>query len=267
MSKIITSLNNMRALEELTDGDTMIHRLHPMAKMITTFSYLVVVISFDQYDLSGLIPLTLYPVLMMALSETPYKPLLSRLIIALPFSFFAGLSNIFIVRGIAFDVLGIAVSYGFISFASIIFKTVLTVMAVLILAATTPITKVAHELIRCGVPKIFVIQMMLTYRYISVLIEETGSMITAYHLRSPKQSGISMGHMGTFAGQLLLRSFDKADRIYHAMKCRGFNGEYRFAVSNPFNIAAFGYSIILTALFLCLRLVNVSVMMGNLLGY
>jgi len=28
--------------------------------------------------------------------------------------------------------------------------------------------------------------------------------------------------MGSFTGQLLIRSFDRADRVYNAMKCRGY---------------------------------------------
>ena len=267
MSKLVFALNNMRTLEELTEKDTVIHRLHPMAKMMTTFAYLIVVISFGKYDLSGLIPFAIYPVLLMALSETPYKPVLSRVLIALPFSFFAALSNIFFERTVAFQFLGMQISYGMISFSSIIFKTILTVMAVLILVSTTPVPKVAHELIRIRVPKIFVIQMMLTYRYISVLIEETSNMITAYHMRSPKQKGIVMSHMGNFAGQLLLRSFGKADRIYYAMKCRGFDGEYRFASSSSLGASDLAYIFSLIGLFVGMRFVNIGAMMGSLLGF
>ena len=267
MSKLITALNNLTTLEELSEKETTIHDLHPMAKMFTTLVYLVVVISFDKYNLSGLIPFVIYPVLMMTMAEIPYKPLLSRILIALPFSFFAALSNIFFEKTVALQVFNVLITYGMISFTSIIFKTILTVMAVLLLVSTTPVTKVARELIRIRVPKIFVIQMMLTYRYISVLIEETGNMITAYHMRSPKQKGIQMAHMGTFAGQLLLRSFDRADRIYYAMKCRGFDGEYRFAGSNKIEAVDWSYMFILTGLFMGMRFINMSVILGGLVGF
>ena len=262
MSKLVNALVNMRALEELTEKSTIIHGLHPMVKMTTTLVYLIVVISFDKYDLNGLIPFAAYPVLMLALSETPYKPLFSRLLIALPFSIFAGLSNIFFEQSLAVYLFGIPISFGFISFSSIIFKTLLTVMAVLILVSTTQTTKLAHELIRMKVPKIVVLQMMLTYRYISVLIEETASMITAYHMRSPRQKGIAMADMGTFAGQLLLRTFAKADRIYYAMKCRGFDGEYRFAASDKLRTTDIIYMIVLISFFIGMRVIPI----GNILG-
>jgi cobalt/nickel transport system permease protein len=255
----------MRMLEELTENETWIHRLHPAAKIITTFVYLVVVISFDKYDVSGLIPFAAFPILMMSISETPYRPLLSRLLIALPFSFFAALSNIFLDRAVAFQLAGLSITFGLLSFSSIIFKTILTVMAVLLLVSTTPMIKVAHELIRAKVPKIFVLQLMLTYRYISVLIEETGNMITAYHMRSPRQKGIEMNHMGTFVGQLLLRSFGKADRIYYAMKCKGFDGEYRFATSDRSKAKDWAFAILLSGSFILMRTINVSLLLGNLI--
>jgi len=62
----------------------------------------------------------------------------------------------------------------------------------------------------------------LTYRYTGVLLNEAYSMNIAYSLRSPNRKGIEMRDMGSFLGQLLLRSFDRAERVYNAMKCRGY---------------------------------------------
>jgi cobalt/nickel transport system permease protein len=62
----------------------------------------------------------------------------------------------------------------------------------------------------------------MTYRYIGVLLAEAYAMGVAYSLRSPNRKGIEMRDMGSFAGQLLIRSFDRADRVYSAMKCRGY---------------------------------------------
>lgn len=264
MSKLTDSLNKINSMEELAEGRTMVHRIHPMPKMITTIFFLVVVISIDKYNVSGLMPYFFYPILMMALGEIPYRPVFSRLLIALPFAFFAGLSNPFLDRETALVLAGIPISWGLLSFASILIKTVLTVMAVLILIATTPMDRLAHELIRLRIPKIFVMQIMLTYRYLGLLIAEAGNMTTAYHLRSSRQKGIRLEHAGTFMGQLLLRSFDRAEKVYVAMKLRGFNGEYHFALSEKMKTGDFLYGLILCVLFLLMRWMNLSVMIGNL---
>ena len=264
MSNITDSLNRIQSLEELADGKTALHRIHPMAKMITTIFFLVVVISFDKYRVSGLIPFFAYPILLMSIGEIPYRSVLSRLMIALPFSFFAGLSNPFFDRDTAFLLLGLPISWGILSFVSILLKTILTVMAVLILIATTPMDMLAHQLIRVKTPKIFVLQLMLTFRYLNLLISEAGNMITAYHLRSSHQKGIALAHAGTFMGQLLLRSFERAEKVYAAMKCRGFNGEYQFAAAERMKAGDFLYCFLLCAVFVALKLVNVSIFLGGI---
>lgn len=266
MSKLTDSLNKIQSLEELADGKTLVHRIHPLAKMITTIFFLVVVISFNKYNVSGLIPFFIYPILLMALGDIPYRSVLSRLLIALPFAFFAGLSNPFLDRSTAFLLSGVPISWGLLSFASILVKTVLTVMAVLILIATTPMDRLAHELIRVKIPKIFVMQIMLTYRYLGLLIVEAGSMMTAYHLRSGRQKGIRLEHAGAFMGQLLLRSFDRAEKVYVAMKLRGFNGEYHFALSEKIRWGDYIYGLALCAAFLLMRWFNVSVIIGSIFG-
>lgn len=264
MSKITDSLSRIHSLEELAEGKTAVHRLHPMIKIITTILFLVVVISYEKYRISGLMPFFLYPVLLMAVAEIPYRAMFARLLVALPFAFFAGLSNPFLDRRLAFALMGIPITYGLISFASILIKTILTVMAVLILIAATPMDRLAHELIRMKLPKIFVMQIMLTYRYLGLLISEAGNMTTAYHLRSSRQKGIRMEHAGTFMGQLLLRSFDRADKVYTAMKLRGFNGEYHFAGSEKIRRVDWFYGILVCSAFLMMRWLNFSLIIGSL---
>lgn len=266
MSKLTDSLNKIQSLEELSDGSTVLHRIHPMAKMITTIFFLVVVISFDRHQISGLIPFFIYPILMMAIGEIPYQSVLSRLLIALPFSFFAGLSNPFLDRATAFILIGIPVSWGFLSFLSIILKTVLTVMAVLIMVATTPMDQLARQLVRIRVPKIFVMQLMLTVRYLTILISEAASMMNAYHLRSIKQKGIAIDHIGTFLGQLLLRSYSRAERVYLAMKCRGFDGDYHFAGSRSARTSDLIFGFALCISFFIFRWCNLSLIIGRLFG-
>jgi len=54
------------------------------------------------------------------------------------------------------------------------------------------------------IPKLFVLQLMLTYRYISVLLEEAERMLRAYMLRSPLQNenGIHIKDWGALQGNL-----------------------------------------------------------------
>ena len=251
-------------LERLSSGSSPIHRVHPKAKIITTAFYIVTVISFPRYDISALLPFLLYPAVLMSLSGTPYKPLLFRLLVALPFSLMAGVSNIFLIPETALTIANTEISFGLLSFVSIMLKTLLTVFAVLILASTTSFIETGHQLVLMGLPKILILQLMMTYRYTGVLLGEVLTMTTAYLLRAPRNKAVKMRDMGSFLGQLILRSVDRAERVYQAMKCRGFDGIYRGKTPKTFSVSDYIYTITLSALMLFLRFFNLSLFFARL---
>ena len=223
MSDLSARVHELRALENLTAGRTVIHRLHPLTKLLSAFVFIVTVVSFGRYDFVQLAPYLFYPFIMMALAELPYKLLLSRVLIAAPFCLFAGISNVIFDNTAAMVIGGITVSFGVISLATILLKMYLCVMAALLLVATTPFTELTAQLRRLHIPTIFVMVFEMTFRYVGVLLEEVHSMTTAYKLRSGAKRNLEMRHMGSFVGQLLLRGFDRAERVHAAMRCRGYS--------------------------------------------
>ena len=224
MADLKEKIQQIYSLEQLSSNKTVIHRLHPGAKLLATLVYIVVVVSFQRYSFSRLIPYVFYPFVLMALSETPWPMVAKRVLIALPFVAVAGLSNILLDTVPAFYLGILAVSRGLVSCMVILLRTFLCVTAVLILVAVTPFMALTSQLRRAHIPEAFVLLFEMTYRYIGALLEEASSMYTAYRLRHTHQKGLEMKHMGPFVGQLLLKSFDRADRIYGAMKCRGYGG-------------------------------------------
>jgi cobalt/nickel transport system permease protein len=224
------------------------------------------VISFPAYSVSGLVPFLAYPFLIMPASGTPLRPLAGRLLAALPFSLMGALSNLFLVHGTAFYLGGFAVSLGLVSFVSIMLKTLLTVWAVLLLIATTSFTDISAQLAAMRLPKIICLQLIMTYRYIGLLLREAASMMTAYFLRAPKQKGIRMRDMGSFLGQLILRSFDRASRVYQSMKCRGFQGVYRGRLTSLPALSDWAYTAALVSGIFFLRFFNLSLFLGRLAG-
>jgi len=201
----------LHALETLAGKSTVVHRLPAWVKLLATFAFVVAVTAFDRHGFARLAPFMVYPCALMALAELPYGLLLKRLALALPFCLFGGVS------ALLFD------DRGVLALLTILLKTYLCVMAALILVATTRLTDITRALRRVHVPGVFVVTFELTYRYIGVLVGEAASMQTAYLLRSaPKAKHVAMRDMGSFLGQLVLRSFDRAERVYAAMKCRGY---------------------------------------------
>ena len=220
---IKNKISEIYSLEQLSAQDTVVHRLHPLGKIFCSFVFIITVISFDRFDFSRLIPFVFFPAILIPLSQTPFKIVFKRLLIVLPFCLFIGISNILIERDIAFTFGNISVSYGVLSFFSIIFRACLCITAVIILIASTSFFNLTSQLRKLHIPEIFIIMFEMTYRYIGVLFNETASLQTAYNLRSAGKKGIVIRHAGAFIGSLLLRSFDRADHIYSAMQCRGYS--------------------------------------------
>lgn len=225
MRNITDSLYNLRLLDDLARKETSIHRLHPLAKLLTTIAYLSMVISFGRYEISGLMPFVFYPALILAFAEIPAAPVIKRILLIEPFIIGIGILNP-LFDSYAVNFIGFTVSRGWVTFLSIFIKSVLTVAAGILLIATTEIDRLAAAMRMVGIPRIFILQLLLTYRYISILTEEASRMLRAYSLRAPGQKGIHRSVWGSFAGQLLLRTYERAHRVYVSMSLRGFEGEY-----------------------------------------
>lgn len=266
MMEIGNKINEIYSFEQMAGGQTVIHRVNPLCKLFSALIFIVTAVSYERHDLGALLPLAFYPLILASLSETPLLLLLKRVVIALPFCLFVGLSNLILERQTAFFLGGLAVSYGALSFAVLLFRTAFCVMAVLLLMATTPFPDLTAALKRLYVPDIFITIFEITYRYIGVLFEEALSMRIAYVLRHSKAKGIEVKHAGSFVGCLLLKSFDRAERIYAAMKCRGY-ALYRRPTKEPsLRFSDLAYCVLVCGLCLLFRFTKVSPWLGAVVG-
>lgn len=263
MSEIKHNLFKIATLEELTYKNTPIHRLDPAVKLITTVIFLIVVISYGPDQVSSLIPYFFYTVILMAFGEIPWKPLLQRLLITLPFASFAAISNLIFNRNYVIFIGQTGITSGMVSFCSIVLKMILTVMAVLILIATTGMNELFYAMLKLHLPSILVLQIMMTFRYLGVLTGEATVMYQAYLLRAPGEKRIRLKDMGPFLGQLLIRSFDRAERIYYAMKCRGFEGRPSFSKNKKISGTGWIYMVMVSGVLIVLRFINLSEFIGR----
>ncbi len=257
------ALGKLYTLEQLSAGTTVIHRVHPLAKLAATGVYLVCIVSFDRYAVGRLMPYLFYPAVVLALAEVPYGLIVRRSLTALPFCLFAGLSNLFLDRTALFHLGGVAVSAGAVSLAAIVVRTLLCVAAVLILVAVTPFVQMTDQLRRLHVPGIFVSLFEMTYRYLGALVEEASAMVTAYRLRCPGAKGPDIRHMGPFVGQLLLRSFDRAERVYQAMKCRGYALRDTMRTKHPLTAGDWIFLLAVGGSSVLFRLLNIPLLLGG----
>ena len=263
MGNIESSLLNIGYLETLSYQQTPLHRLDPRVKLLTTLVFIIAVVSFGKYEITGLIPFIIYPVALIAVGNLPPGYLFKKILLAAPFAFFIGIFNPFLDRALMVQLGPVGISGGWVSFASIMIRFTLTVSAALILIAGTGFNAVCLALDKMGTPRSFVIQLLFLYRYIFVLTDEALRLVRARALRSFQGRGMGFKVFSYMIGQLLLRTLDRAHRIHLAMLSRGFDGKIRLL--RPLQIhgrdAAFflGWS----ALFVLMRWYNIPHLLGN----
>jgi cobalt/nickel transport system permease protein len=202
---------------------------------------------------------------MAAAGRIPAGPLLKRLLYIEPMIICVGLLNPLFDRGTT-SILGQTMSSGWLIFISIVIKGSLAVTSALLLMATTGMDGIALSLRKLKVPKIFVLQLMLTYRYISVLLEEAARAIQAYSLRAFNPKSLKREVWGPMLGQILLRTVDRAQRVYDAMCLRGFIGEYHTGKNPSPGFADYLFVAGWGTFIAASRAVNLPLWLGNILA-
>lgn len=259
---ISQAIHNLRHLDELARNQSVIHKVHPLAKLLSTLLYLIILASFKNTEIASLIPYTVFPVVIFVLSDTPLRPIAVRTLLVMPLILGVGILQPLLDHRII--VLGeIQMSMGWVVFMGLVFKSLLMLVTSLLLIATTGMDQLAMALRMLKVPKLFVLQLLLTYRYIAVLGEELFRMQRAYFLRAPDHKGISGTTWGSFLGQLLLRTFDRGHRIYQSMQLKGFSGEHYTGTVLRLNIKDMSYFILWSSVFVIMRLYNLPMLLGT----
>ena len=174
MVSIHSAVLDLKRLDLLANGNSTIHRLDARAKVLVTLVFIICIVSYNRYELTALFPFFIFPVVMISLSGLPPLFIFRKIILLCPFVLAVGIFNPVFDREILLKLGPLGISGGWISFASILARSVLTVGAAFILVGVTGFTAVCQALERLGMPQVFAVQLLFLYRYIFVLTEESG---------------------------------------------------------------------------------------------
>jgi cobalt/nickel transport system permease protein len=113
------------------------------------------------------------------------------------------------------------------------------------LVASTPFAELCHSLRRMGCPARLVQIILLTYRMNFALAGETESVRHALAARNFRwQAGRrGLSTIGTAIGSVLVRSLERADRLYDAMLARGYDGQIRRLPTRGINLSDVGKTL------------------------
>jgi cobalt/nickel transport system permease protein len=230
--------------ERYQAGTSLVHRLEPRAKLVATVAFIFAATLTPVGQWSVLGGLALILVAAIALSGLSPLLILRRSALALPFVLVAvpilfskeG-EELFTVPALFWD--WTATDSGLEALLSILAKSWLSVSAAVLLTASTASVDLLQALRGLRVPRIIAATVFFMYRYIFVIGEEALRLMRGRESRSARVGNRSGGSLlwrtrvtGNMVGTLFLRSYERSERVYDAMRARGFDGELRFLAEN-----------------------------------
>ncbi|MDA0301943.1 MAG: cobalt ECF transporter T component CbiQ [Chloroflexi bacterium] len=229
--------------DRYVDRATTIHRADARVKLPATLLY-IFAISLTGEGAWGVLALLAVPIALVAAGARigPWL-LVRRSLLALPFVA-AAIPLMFTRPGevvLEVPVLGWDASReGTVAVTTILARAWLSVLAAILLTATTPVVEMLRALRVLGLPRLLVATVFFTYRYFFVIGEEALRLMRARDSRSAAVADRRAGGtvwwratiLGHMVGSLFARSLDRSERVFAAMQARGFTGELRF-LSTP----------------------------------
>lgn len=209
-------------------GNSVIHRIDPRFRVIAAIIYSLVVAVV--YTFAALFTAFFFSLCLIAFARLDARRVLKRLALVNGFVLMFWLILPFTVEGAILCRLGpIAVYWpGIAMAAQITLKSNAILMALIALVSTMSFATLGHALNRLRFPEKFVFLFLLTYRYVFVIEQEYKKIWRAIKIRgfSPTTSLHCYKTYAYVIGMLFIRASDRADRVYRAMKCRGFSGRF-----------------------------------------
>ncbi len=213
-------------IAELSNGDSFLRHLDPRIKVVVVLLFSVVVAL--AYRFQVLVAALVLGIFTVGLARVPAQELFRRLIPVNLLMLFLWFFLPFTFAGEPFFWIGpLTVTREGVLYATLITVKSNAMMLMLIaLVASTPIFTLGHAMHALGIPKKIVHLFFFTYRYIHVMHREYVRLVNSMKIRgfTPRSSLHTYKTIAYMVGMLLVRSFDRAQRVHNAMLCRGFKG-------------------------------------------
>jgi cobalt/nickel transport system permease protein len=245
-------------IDEYSQLNSVIHRLDPRTKLITTLAFVVAVVLTPASNWQIFAFYFAIVAFMLAFSKLPYAYVLKRSLVIFPFVLLIAIFIPFFKEG---EVAGsyniwlwqISITYnGLLILANVVVKSWLCILALILLSSTTRLDDLLKALRQLGMPQVMILILSFMYRYIFVLVDEVMRLRQA---RDSRNFGGSWFHhlktIGRIAGTLFIRSYERGERVYAAMLARGFDGQFsllhklRFKQADIYFSAAFSLLLVL----------------------
>ncbi len=192
-------------IDKYSSLSSLVHKIDTKIKLIS-FITIAIFVSFFGLSSKILVLLLLFLIFISQLAKIPVLFLLSRIFVILPFVCLISFSY-FITKQNFLDVL------------NVVLKSYTIILSLLILIQTTKFNDLLTTLKSFKFPKFLLLILSFIYRYFFVLTDEVEKMTFAVKLKQQKK--LNLKTLTKLVGVLLLRSYNRAEKINKAMILRG----------------------------------------------
>jgi cobalt/nickel transport system permease protein len=225
-------------------GTSIIHSLDPRVKIMAVAVFSIVIAICSRW--SALMPGLFFSLLAVVFARLSFKRVLIRLALVNGLIFFLWLFIPFSLEGNPVFKIGpfIATEEGVVYAALLTLRSNIILLGLICLVSTTSIFTLGRAMRQLRIPGKMVQLFFFTYRYLHVIHQEYLRMRNALKIRNfrPKTGMHTYRTYAYLVGMLLVRSYDRSERIQNAMLCRGFRG--RFYDIREYYLRPFDYAMI-----------------------
>ena len=209
-------------------SNSLLSQLKPEVKIVSTFMIVLSIAFLSLENTVSIMVQTLIVLIMINLSKIKVSTYFKRLSIDIPFVLFA-LFLPFLSKGdntVMFELFSLRIyETGFYEMISILIKITLCVSLAIVLTATTSNIEIIYGLQKLKISPLLISILSFAIRYIDVFIDEFKRVKVAMKSRGYDQKGLrGLKPIAYASGAMLIRGYERGERVYNSMISRGFNG-------------------------------------------
>jgi cobalt/nickel transport system permease protein len=193
--------------------DSPLHVLEPRTKLVAFTALIISVLSIPASHGALFFVFAFATTILMGFSQVPLNFILGRAFLVLPFIILASFAMPW---------------NGYWGFGIIFIRAILCLILLILLSNTTRFSELLSGMRKLGCPQILAMNLSFLYRYIFVLTEEAMRMKQARDCRRTSRAPVKeeLKLLSSMLGTLLIRSFERAERMHAAMLSRGYSGDF-----------------------------------------
>jgi len=239
LKDLVSSAESLVYIEDLSGKKGFLQSINPLVKLAVTI--VMIVVSLFVYSVPYLLLSCIIPVALALASKIPLKSFFARtffiplvaVVISVPPLFLTPGNPVF-TANLGLFTLTIT-SEGLMSFLAFSIRVWFCVASLIVFTLSTGFEAILKMLASIRVPSILIQMFSLTYRYLFVSMHELQKVLIAKEARTyvnKRNLNIdNLKHSGAMLATLFIRTYERSERVYFAMKSRGFDVSNNYKAS------------------------------------